>query len=92
MATTCTHCGGTGFLNIDQLNDDEIKEAENSPDFGDYVLSWMKSNKGHDVAVCDCCGNGEDSWYGVPGEHYNQEDPIGNNGPYAYNGGLCECH
>ena len=45
----------------------------------------------HDIKICDCCGDGE-GWYGIPGEHYNDEDPIGNYGPYAYNGGLCECH
>jgi len=26
--------------------------------------------EGHDVQVCDCCGDG-DGWYGIPGEHYN---------------------
>lgn len=45
----------------------------------------------HDIQVCDCCGDG-DSWYDIPGEHYNAEDPIGHRGPYAYNGGRCECH
>lgn len=45
----------------------------------------------HDVKVCDCCGDGSE-WYGVPGEHYGADDPIGENGPYRYNGGLCECH
>jgi hypothetical protein len=41
--------------------------------------------------VCDCCGDGE-GWYGEPGQHYTSDDPVGHNGPYAYNGGLCECH
>ena len=45
----------------------------------------------HDIQVCDCCGDG-DSWYDILGEHYNAEDPIGHRGPYAYNGGRCECH
>ena len=45
----------------------------------------------HDVEVCDCCGDGE-SWHGEPGEHYGPDDPPGNDGPYGYNGGLCECH
>jgi len=45
-----------------------------------------------DLQVCDCCGNSVDAWHGIPGEHYNVEDPEGPNGPYAYNGGLCECH
>ena len=32
----------------------------------------------HDVAICDCCGNGE-TWHGVPGEHDwdNPEDTKG---------------
>ena len=44
-----------------------------------------------DTAVCDCCGDGE-GWYGIPGEHYNSDDPPGEDGLYRYNGGLCECH
>lgn len=43
-----------------------------------------------------CCGTGdidqEDPWYGAPGEHYGPHDPMGKDGPYAYNGGVCECH
>ena len=91
MSTTCTRCDNTGFLNLHQIDDETLRTAENSPDFCDYILKWMKSNDGHDVQVCDCCGNGED-WYGVPGEHYNDDDPPGPNGPYAFNGGLCQCH
>jgi hypothetical protein len=78
----CTRCQGTGFLNwptdiiIPVLDFDEMKK---------YIGKW------EDFQVCDCCGNGED-WYGEPGEHYSSLDPIGRNGPYAYNGGLCECH
>lgn len=45
----------------------------------------------HDVQVCDCCGDGE-GHYGIPGEHYNPEDPMGEKGPYASNGGLAQCH
>jgi hypothetical protein len=51
----------------------------------------MADNDDHDVTVCDCCGDGEE-WYGVHGEHYGPEDPPGPDGPYAYNGGLCECN
>ena len=54
-------------------------------------LAWIAQHKDTDAQVCDCCGNGEE-WYGEPGEHYNSYDPAGHNGPYAYNGGLCECH
>ena len=90
---TCTRCDGSGFLNINQIDDEILIEAKNSPDFCDFVLKWMKSHKalGHDVQVCDCCGDG-DSWHGVPGEHYNEWDPRGFLGPYNYNGGLCECN
>jgi len=87
MSTTCTRCGGTGFLNIDQLEFDyyDLADPEQA------ILKWIKENPDSDIQVCDCCGDGE-GWYGTPGEHYNNDDPPGNNGPYAYNGGLCECH
>ncbi|MFA5898016.1 MAG: hypothetical protein WC829_02765 [Hyphomicrobium sp.] len=56
------------------------------------ILAWLVAHAEEiDAQVCDCCGNGE-SWHGVLGEHYNAEDPRGKHGPYAYNGGLCECH
>jgi len=58
---------------------------------GDAILKWIANHDNHYVAVCHCCGDG-DVWYGVSGEHYNQEDPAGRNGPYASNGGLCLCH
>ena len=82
---TCTRCEGTGFLNTHQLPD-SIDGYDT-----DAVLKWMKENEDHDVQICDCCGDGE-GWYGTPGEHYGPEDPPGSNGPYAYNGGLCECN
>jgi len=84
MATTCTRCGGTGFLNLEVCPIDPLESR-------DEVLRWVDANTGHDVQVCDCCGDGE-NWHGEPGEHYNQDDPPGPDGPYAYNGGLCECH
>ena len=85
MATFCTRCQGTGFLNFDQLPEDY------NDDDHDIIIEWINSTHGHDVSVCDCCGDTE-YWYGVPGEHYNPEDLPGPNGPYSYNGGLCECH
>lgn len=91
MPTTCTRCEGTGFINLHQIPDVDIVAAEESSDFHQAILDWIAKNTDHDVSVCDCCGDG-DEWYGVPGEHYNNEDPSGPNGPYAYNGGLCECH
>jgi len=89
MSITCTRCDGSGFLNLDQYenitgkNPDDLNENQ--------MLEWIEKNADHDIQVCDCCGNGE-NWYGIPGEHYNSEDLLGNFGPYAYNGGLCECH
>ena len=91
MSITCNHCQGTGFLNIDQVEEDlEITINPESLNH-DAVLEWITKAKDHDVAVCSCCGDGED-WHGTPGEHYNSDDLPGNNGPYAYNGGLCECN
>ena len=81
----CTRCQGTGFLNIHQVPEEINMDLSRVP-----ILEWMRTTEDHDVAVCDCCGNGED-WYGAPGEHYTTDDPPGPNGPYAYNGGLCEC-
>ena len=90
MPTTCTRCENTGFLNIHQIPDKEMIELEKADDFIQAVLVWTDTGE-HDVQICDCCGDGAD-WYGVPGEHYNSEDPRGHEGPYSYNGGLCECH
>lgn len=55
----------------------------------EQLRQWALANPG-DFQVCDCCGDGQ-NWYGQPGEHYNPEDLPGPQGPYAYNGGLCEC-
>lgn len=84
MAINCTRCQGSGFLNLEQC------PLPDGTDCGE-VLAWIVANTDHDVRVCDCCGDGE-GWYGEPGSHYTSQDPIGRNGPYAYNGGLCECH
>lgn len=82
----CTRCEGTGFLNLHQVYDEDPSEV--GPD---VILRWIEEHTDHDVAVCDCCGDGDD-WYGEPGQHYTNDDPQGKEGPYAYNGGLCECH
>lgn len=81
---TCTRCDGSGFLNLHQCPEEIHGDIEK-------VLLWIKDNTEHNVSVCDCCGNCE-SWYGTPGEHYTSEDPRGFDGPYKYNGGLCQCH
>ena len=87
---TCTRCDATGFLNIGQVPDEVIQRAEDG-DFCAVILAWMATDEGKasDVAVCDCCGDGED-WHCNPGEHDSCQ--FGPNGPYAYNGGLPECN
>ena len=92
MGTTCTRCEGTGFLNYFQVED--MSGVDILGEHGHLaVLEWIENNSDHDVQVCDCCGCRDGyGWYGEPGEHYNNEDPPGPSGPYAYNGGLCECH
>lgn len=87
----CTRCDGTGFLNLAILPADRLEEFCRN---GDHTAlkEWLDDQPWTgDVSVCDCCGNGE-GWYGTPGEHYGPDDPQGKRGPYAYNGGFCECH
>jgi hypothetical protein len=82
---TCTRCDNSGFLNLHQLPSDVDASDVNA------VLEWIKTHDGHDIQVCDCCGDGH-GWYGESGEHYKtRDDQPGPNGPYAYNGGLPEC-
>jgi hypothetical protein len=87
---TCTRCGGSGFLNLHQIDESYGMDVPDMTD-EDSILAWIRSHENHDVQICDCCGDGE-GWYETPGEHYGQDDPMGHDGPYAYNGGLCECH
>jgi hypothetical protein len=62
----CTRCEGSGFLNICQVPDHLVDQDV------EVILDWALRNSGHDVTVCDCCGDGEE-WYGLPGEHkYDQ--------------------
>lgn len=89
MPITCTRCEGSGFINMHQIPDDELDHTSDS--VVELVQCWITKNPESDVQICDCCGNGQ-YWYGKPGEHYNTDDPIGSNGPYSYNLGLCECH
>ena len=76
----CTRCEGTGFLNLCQVDEATLIRFDETGD-PEVILKWIAANADHDVSVCDCCGDGE-GWYGEPGQH----------GPYAYNGGLCECN
>lgn len=101
---TCTRCDGTGFLNIDQVDEATLAafEAEGDPQI---ILDWIDERDAemieassctcmmhpravpcrycenmHDVAPCDCCGNGEPwGWYFTPGLHSWDEpnDPKG---------------
>lgn len=88
----CTRCEGTGFLNNDAGPNNNMT-SEGIPELDAcQLLEWKKAHPESDFQVCDCCGNGEDAWYGEHGEHYTFQDPVGEYGPYAYNGGLCECH
>lgn len=100
---TCTRCDSSGFLNIHQLPPADsftvpgiipvIKPCGSILDSGfQVVLAWMRIHPDTDVQICDCCGNGKDDWYGIPGEHFQGGDHCGHNGPYAYNGGLPECY
>lgn len=88
----CTRCDGMGFLNIDQLPPEVLEQGSREAEAGDpscpAILLWISANEGHDVQVCDCCGDGED-WHGEPGEH--DESSYGAGGPYGYNGGVPEC-
>lgn len=91
---TCTRCNTTGFLNTDHLTD-EHAELLNELGPEEFLTEFLQEHGElyyPDVTVCDCCGNGLDEWHGVAGEHYNIEDQRGKDGPYAYNGGLCECN
>lgn len=102
MTMHCNRCDGTGFLNYDHLNEgsDEYNLLRmkliitgTEDDYFEIALAVIDSEDPmyEDLSVCDCCGDG-DYWYGEPGEHYSYDDKIGINGPYAYNGGHCECH
>ena len=88
----CTRCEGTGFLNLQQVDEETLEQFDKTGD-NDVIFEWMKRHpEPHEVSVCDCCGDGESDWYGVQGEHYSNDDPPGPSGPYASNGGLCRCH
>lgn len=99
----CTRCETWGFLSIEQVPDDIVDAGHEAVlewielrDTHGPCACHIKApcpacESVHDVSVCDCCGDTE-SWYGEPGFHYGPTDPAGDDGPYQYNGGLCECH
>jgi len=61
----CTRCEGTGFLNLHQIDEDNVLD-----DGVDAILMWIQTHDNHDVMICDCCG-GEEGWYGEPGYHHH---------------------
>jgi len=83
MGITCTRCQNSGFLNIEQIPEQHIRDDV------ELVLAWITEHTDHDVQVCDCCGDGQNH-YREPGEHSCCD--YGPHGPYAYNGGLPECY
>lgn len=85
----CNVCQGTGFVNLHQIPETVFDTF--SENYFTDVLLWIKENPNYEVAVCDCCGDNE-SWYGIPGQHYSSLDPSGTQGVYAYNGGYAKCH
>jgi hypothetical protein len=82
----CTHCEGTGFLNIHQVDEATLKMFDETGSH-EVIKEWIVNNDS-DVQVCDCCGDGH-HWHGEPGEHSDRD--YGQSGPYAYNGGLPKC-
>jgi len=58
--TNCTRCDGTGFLNIEQVDEENLKYFDETGDH-QIILDWMEKYDGeHDVAECDCCdGSGQ---------------------------------
>lgn len=86
--TACTRCQGTGFLNIEQIDDLSVVDKG-----VDAIREWIATEeRENDVQVCDCCADEYGNYHGTPGYHYGTTDPSGYFGPYAYNGGFCECH
>jgi hypothetical protein len=73
---------------VDQVPETVLDRAE-ALGFASVLMEWIADNRGHDVRVCDCCGDG-DEWYSEPGSHDHAQ--FGDDGPYAYNGGLPECY
>ena len=73
----CNRCEGTGFLNL-HLVDYATQERFGATGDVGVILRWITENSSRDVALCDCCSDGND-WYGEPGQHNpnNPQDPMG---------------
>jgi len=62
--TTCTKCDGTGFLNLEQIDDEILKRFDNTGDKTEIEMliakSLTDSDAETDACYCDCCdGTGE---------------------------------
>ena len=71
----CTRCGGTGFLNTQDIPGIDGMRTEE-------VQMWIDEHPDTDAQVCDCCGNGE-YWYADPGIHEKRDG--------EWLGGVPEC-
>ena len=67
----CTRCDGTGFLNLHQVDEETLRQLDETGDHT-IILAWITANSCHDVSVCDCCGDGE-AWHGTPGGHHPED-------------------
>lgn len=52
----CTRCDGTGFLNLDQVDEDLVKEYLKTRDTS-IILSWIEARNilMEELGGCSCC-------------------------------------
>lgn len=52
----CTRCDGTGFLNLEQVDEATLKAFEESGDH-QVILDWLddREQKKRDYGGCSCC-------------------------------------
>lgn len=54
--TTCTRCGGTGFLNLEQVHEDVLARFEATGDHG-IILDWIDEQAARMIRAgggCSC--------------------------------------
>jgi hypothetical protein len=68
----CTRCDGTGFLNLQQVDEATLLTFDATGDHT-IILRWIAENT-TDCSVCDCCGDGEE-WYDELGRHNVNDNP-----------------
>lgn len=49
----CTRCGGTGFLNLHQVDEETLADYENTGDI-DIILDWIDARANVQAAGCTC--------------------------------------